>query len=61
MRLKEPQKDRPILVVEDSPTQAEQLRHLLEESGYSVAVASNGHEALIKVAEKRPLLPGLSP
>jgi len=51
MRLKEPQKDRPILVVEDSPTQAEQLRHLLEESGYSVAVASNGHEALIK-AEK---------
>ena len=56
MRLKEPQKDRPILVVEDSPTQAEQLRHLLDESGYSVAVASNGREALIKVAEKRPLL-----
>ena len=56
IRLKEPQKNRVILIVEDSPTQAEQLSHLLEESGYSVVVASNGREALIKLAEQRPLL-----
>ena len=56
IRLKEPQKDRAILIVEDSPTQAEQLKHLLEESGYLVAVASNGREALINLAQQKPLL-----
>lgn len=35
-----------ILVVEDSPTQREALRFLLEESGYSVVTASNGEQAL---------------
>ena len=35
-----------ILVVEDSPTQAEQLRYLLEAEGYRVWVAGNGLEAL---------------
>ena len=31
-----------ILVVEDSATQAEQLKHILEEAGYVVSVAKNG-------------------
>jgi PAS domain S-box-containing protein len=35
-----------ILVVEDSPTQAEQLKFLLENAGYRVTVAGNGKEAL---------------
>ena len=35
-----------ILVVEDSPTQLEALRFLLEESGYSVVAATNGKEGL---------------
>ena len=35
-----------ILIVEDSPTQAEQLRHLLEMNGFSVTSAANGKEAL---------------
>jgi PAS domain S-box-containing protein len=35
-----------ILVVEDSPTQLEQLRFLLEESGYRVVAATNGQEGL---------------
>lgn len=35
-----------ILIVEDSPTQREELRFLLEEEGYSVVTASNGVEGL---------------
>src|ERR1043166_2770438 len=35
-----------ILVVEDSPTQAEALRFLLEDSGFTVETASQGREAL---------------
>ncbi|HXB54633.1 MAG TPA: response regulator [Vicinamibacteria bacterium] len=37
---------RRILVVEDSPTQAERLRLLLEDQGYQVEVARNGREGL---------------
>ena len=39
-----------ILVVEDSPTQAEQLKYLLEKRLYSVVIAMNGSHAL-KVLE----------
>jgi len=35
-----------ILVVEDSPTQLEELQYLLQESGYSVVAATNGMEGL---------------
>ncbi len=35
-----------ILVVEDSPTQAEQLKYLLEDKGYTVLTASDGREGL---------------
>ncbi|HXI93514.1 MAG TPA: response regulator [Blastocatellia bacterium] len=45
-----------ILIVEDSPTQAEILKHLLEDTGYSVAVACNGQDALIQLATSKPAL-----
>src|SRR4030067_383398 len=45
-----------ILIVEDSPTQAEQLQYLLEERGYAVTVATNGREGLDAARKKRPNL-----
>ena len=45
-----------ILVVEDSPTQAERLRYILEMEGYQVTVARNGKEALSLLSERRPTL-----
>ncbi len=45
-----------ILVVEDSATQAEQLRLLLESHGYSVVVAGNGRQALAAARTRRPAL-----
>jgi len=43
-----------ILVVEDSPTQAEQVKFTLENSGFAVRVAGNGVRALALIEEKRP-------
>ncbi len=43
-----------ILVAEDSPTQAEQLRHLLEERDFAVSVARNGNEALALARKSKP-------
>ncbi len=43
-----------ILVVEDSPTQAEQLRLLLEAEGYDVRHAANGRRALEQIATGPP-------
>jgi len=43
-----------VLVVEDSPTQAEELRLLLEEAGYAVAVAADGLDGLARVRDERP-------
>jgi signal transduction histidine kinase len=43
-----------ILIVEDSPTQAERLRDLLETSGYEVRVARDGRSALADVRERTP-------
>lgn len=45
-----------ILIVEDSPTQAEQLRHLLEEHDFQVRVAGNGKEALHLLRQKTPTI-----
>ena len=45
-----------ILAVEDSPTQAEHLRYLLEEGGYTVTVASNGLLALDAARRRKPSL-----
>ncbi len=43
-----------ILVVEDSATQAERLRVLLEEEGYRVAIAGNGSLGLAHIHQDRP-------
>ena len=45
-----------ILVVEDSPTQAEQLKHILEQHDYSVSVANNGKEALSLINKHKPTI-----
>lgn len=45
-----------ILVVEDSATQALQLRHILEKNGYDVSVATNGRQALDHLATRTPML-----
>ena len=43
-----------VLVAEDSPTQAERLRLLLEGEGYAVEVARNGRDGLAQVRAQRP-------
>jgi CheY-like chemotaxis protein len=43
-----------ILVVEDSRTEAELLRHSLEENGYDVTTAEDGKEALSLVNKSKP-------
>ena len=45
-----------ILIIEDSPTQAEHLRHILEKHGYRAVVAGNGREALALFPETNPSL-----
>lgn len=45
-----------ILVVEDSRTQAEFLRHILETDGYQVILAENGIDALEKIAVDLPAI-----
>jgi len=49
-------RDAEILIVEDSPTQAEQLTDLLETSGYRVRVAADGNAALAAIGELLPAL-----
>ena len=45
-----------ILIVEDSPTQAERLRRLIRSSGYHARVAANGKLALGEIREHKPHL-----
>ena len=45
-----------ILVVEDSPTQAEHLCYILEKHDYQVKAARNGNDALAMIEEARPTL-----
>lgn len=45
-----------ILIAEDSPTQAEQLRALLEERGYAVVAAPDGKQALAAARGRKPTL-----
>jgi PAS domain S-box-containing protein len=45
-----------ILIVEDSPTQAQQLEQLLKENGFKVLIASNGKEALALLEKNKPEL-----
>ncbi|WLI88208.1 response regulator [Massilia sp. R2A-15] len=48
--------DHEILIVEDSPTQAERLRRLVASAGYRVRVAANGQKALDQIRERKPQL-----
>src|SRR5208283_1125917 len=43
-----------ILIAEDSPTQAEYLRYVLEKSGFKVWAVANGMEALEFLKSQRP-------
>lgn len=43
-----------ILVIEDSPTQAIHLKHLLEKHGHRVSTAGNGREALTLLTGEKP-------
>jgi signal transduction histidine kinase len=43
-----------ILIVEDSPTQAEELKYILEKREFSVSVAADGREALRVMSVRRP-------
>jgi DNA-binding response OmpR family regulator len=45
-----------ILVVEDSPTQAEELKYLLERHFFKIRVAVDGKQALAFIAERQPAL-----
>lgn len=45
-----------ILIVEDSATQAERLKYILERNGYRYATARNGREALALIATSPPSL-----
>ena len=45
-----------ILIAEDSPTQAQRLRHILEQQGYVVTVAANGRLALEEAQRLKPAL-----
>jgi len=49
-------KDVEILIAEDSPTQAEKLKHLLEKAGYTVTATANGKQALEAAHDRRPAL-----
>ena len=43
-----------ILIVEDSPTQAERLRRLIQSKSYKARVAANGQLALALIRERKP-------
>ena len=43
-----------ILIAEDSPTQATQIKHLLESHHYKVSVAQNGKQAMDLIKKQKP-------
>jgi signal transduction histidine kinase len=45
-----------ILIAEDSPTQAQRLRYILEQQGYRVTAAVNGRLALEAAQQRKPAL-----
>ena len=45
-----------ILIVEDSPTQAQKLQYILEQKGYPVTLAANGVLALAAARQNKPTL-----
>ena len=66
MEMKQRRSAMNVLVVEDSRTQAEFIRQILETAGYNVILAGNGAEAIKQVETARPdivltdiLMPGI--
>lgn len=53
-RLEEANKS--ILILEDSPTQAQELTHFLQEKGYRCLLAYNGEEGLALLQSSQPIL-----
>ena len=51
-----PRQKTEILIVEDSRTQAEQLKHILEKHEYKVSIANNGKQALSFFGKHKPAL-----
>ncbi len=45
-----------LLLVEDSPTQAMELKLILEKHGYRISIAANGREALALLEQKKPAM-----
>jgi CheY-like chemotaxis protein/signal transduction histidine kinase/HPt (histidine-containing phosphotransfer) domain-containing protein len=45
-----------ILIVEDSPTQAMHLKHILHQQGYQVTIERNGKDALSTMRKQRPTI-----
>jgi DNA-binding response OmpR family regulator len=45
-----------ILIVEDSPTQAEQLKFILQKNNYQVCFARNGREAIDLLKRRMPTI-----
>ena len=54
--MKDMENNKLILIAEDSLTQAETLRYMLERSGYTVRHAIDGKDALAAVREEKPLM-----
>jgi len=55
-KTKDHNKSYTILIVEDSPTQALQVKRILEEEGFTTAVCRNGKEALSYLKEQKPTI-----
>ena len=58
MSMFDPRSDaqRYIMIAEDSATQAQRLRYILEQKGYQVAVLANGRLALEAARRRKPAL-----
>ena len=52
----EPGGDRPVLIVDDDPVMRQTLREAFEDEGIAVDTASDGREALRKMADRAPAL-----
>lgn len=56
MKATSPKSEVSILIAEDSATQAERLRHILEGAGYGVVAAVNGKQAIQFARTEKPTL-----
>ncbi len=56
MEIENNSREQEILIVEDSPTQAEQLKFLLQKNNYQVCVARNGREAIDLMRRQMPTI-----